>query len=221
MLRGKIRALTGTVRNKLERDRELPLGVVVRKGVTYAAGVATAPLYLRAADDVGTLVRTIGRPRIQNFGRMVIGDRVILRSVNVPVELCTEPGAVLSIGDDCSINYGASFGVTERITVGARVRIGPYVMIVDSEYHDVYARDRRPPSRPVVVEDEVWIGAKASVLPGVTIGRGAVVGTAAVVTRDVAPYTVVAGVPAVPIRALDPARFVRPSGPALARASND
>jgi maltose O-acetyltransferase len=62
-------------------------------------------------------------------------------------------------------------------------------------------------SRPVVIEDYVWIGTRAMVMPGVTIGRGAVVAAGAVVTKDVAPLEVVGGVPARPIgrRSLDPA----------------
>jgi acetyltransferase-like isoleucine patch superfamily enzyme len=60
----------------------------------------------------------------------------------------------------------------------------------------------------VVIEDDVWIGAKASILPGVRIGRGAIVGTGAVVNKDVPPFTVVAGVPAKIVKELDPAKFV-------------
>jgi galactoside O-acetyltransferase len=59
----------------------------------------------------------------------------------------------------------------------------------------------------VVLEPDVWVGAKASILPGVTIGRGSVVGTGAVVTRDVPPFCVVSGVPARVQRELDPTRF--------------
>ncbi len=50
--------------------------------------------------------------------------------------------------------------------------------------------------KPVVIEDDVWIGSRVTILPGVTIGRGSVVGAAAVVTKDVPPYSVVAGNPA-------------------------
>jgi len=58
--------------------------------------------------------------------------------------------------------------------------------------------------RPVVIEDHVWIGMRAIILPGVRIGRGAVVAVGAVVTRDVEPLTVVAGVPARVIGSRDP-----------------
>ena len=57
---------------------------------------------------------------------------------------------------------------------------------------------------PIVVEEDAWIGSSVTVLPGVTIGRGAIVGAGSVVTKDVAPYTIVVGVPAKPIRTIRP-----------------
>ncbi|OGQ86739.1 MAG: hypothetical protein A2289_15705 [Deltaproteobacteria bacterium RIFOXYA12_FULL_58_15] len=191
----------------MARHQKQPLRVIASKAVGYVSAVATAPLYLRGVTSVGERVRTVGRPRIVNFGSMHIGDDVILRSVNVPVELCTEAGAILRIGDGCSFNYGVSVGATLSIDIGNRVRLAPYVMVVDSEFHDIYDRSTRPKSRPVVIEDDVWVAAKAAILPGVRIGQGSVVGTASVVTRDVPPFTVVAGVPAKKIKELDPERF--------------
>lgn len=178
------------------------------KSARYLRELASAPVYLRQVTRVGAGVRCSGRPRVDNMGTMFIGDNTLVRSVNVPVELATGPGGRLEIGPNCSINYGASIGAMSSVTVGARCRIGPYVMIVDSEFHDVYDRSTLPQPRPVVLEDDVWIGAKASILPGVTVGRGAIVGTGAVVTRDVEPFTVVAGVPAKVIRRLDPDKLV-------------
>jgi len=197
-----------TVRAKARRDRGLSVRVILRKGVRYLAELVLARLYLRAVDAVGAHARTNGRPRIDNQGRMEIGAHVLLRSVNVPVELVTEPGALLTIGDGTRLNYGVSVGVTSHVAIGAHVRIGPYVMITDSDFHDVHRRGVRPPSRPVVIEDHVWIGAKASVLKGVRIGRGSVVATGAVVTRDVPPFTIVGGVPAAPVGRVDEAQFV-------------
>jgi maltose O-acetyltransferase len=199
-------------RRVLERDLEQGLSPweLASKSAYYAIELATAPLFLRAVDEVGRGVRTLGRPRIDNQGHMSIGRNTLIRSVNVPVELATGREGRLEIGPDCSINYGVSLGCLSSIRIGARCRLGPYVMIVDSDFHDVYDRAKRPPPRPVVLEDDVWIGAKASIMPGVTIGRGAIVGTAAVVTHDVAPFTVVAGVPAKVVKSLDPEKFVGP-----------
>jgi acetyltransferase-like isoleucine patch superfamily enzyme len=139
---------------------------------------------------------------------MELGHDVLLRSVNVPVELCTGPAGLLKVGNGVRLNYGVSVAAQARVVIGDRTRVGPYVMIVDSDFHDPYERSLRPAPRPVVIGEDVWIGAKASVLRGVRIGRGAIVGTGAVVTRDVEPFSVVAGVPARVTGHLDPERFV-------------
>lgn len=200
----------GNAWKKLSRDVKAGRSPaeLVSTSTRYVVELASARLYLSAVNEVGAGVRTLERPRIDNQGWMGIGHHTLLRSVNVPVELATTAGARLTIGADCSINYGVSIGCTELIRIGERCRLGPYVMIVDSAFHELLDRSKRPASQPVVIEDDVWIGAKASIMPGVTIGRGSVVGTAAVVTKDVPPFSVVAGVPARIVKTLDPAKFV-------------
>ena len=193
---------------KAGRDADLPLTVRARKGVRYLWELATARFRLRAVDKVGAHARTLGRPRIDNHGRIEMGRNVLVRSVNVPVELATGPDGIMVIGDGVRLNYGVSISAEKAVVIGHRTRIGPYAMIVDSDFHDVYNRALRPQPQSVVIGDDVWIGAKASVLRGVRIGRGAVIGTGAVVTRDVAPFTVVAGVPAKVVAHLDEALFV-------------
>ena len=197
-----------TLMQKARRDDALPLSIRVRKGLRYLWELTTARIRLRGVDVVGPHARTLGRPRIENLGRMEMGRHILLRSVNVPVELATGPEGVLRIGDGVRLNYGVSIAAQQEVVIGHRARIGPYVMIVDSDFHDPYLRSRRPPARPVIIEDDVWIGAKASVLRGVRVGRGAIIGTGAVVTRDVEPFTIVAGVPARVVATLDCERFV-------------
>ncbi|MFN0064042.1 MAG: acyltransferase [Myxococcaceae bacterium] len=196
------------IRERVQRDGALGFGQLVRKGSRYLWEIATAPFHLRGVTSRGSGVRTLGRPRIDNLGELHIGEGTLLRSVNVPVELATGPGASLRIGRNVRINYGVSIGAMGSITLGDRVRIGPYAMIIDTEFHDVYDRNKMPPPRPVVLEDDVWIGAKATILPGVTIGRGAIVGISSVVGADVAPFTVVMGIPARVVRKLEPEKFV-------------
>lgn len=193
---------------KWRRDAHIPLTLRLRRGARYAWELASARWYLRAASRVGAHARTLARPRIDNQGDLRLGAHVLLRSVNVPVELAVAPGARLEIGDGCRLNYGVSIAATEHVVLGRHVRLGPYVTIADTDFHDPHHRARRPPSQPVRISDDVWVGGKASILKGVTIGRGAIVGIGAVVTRDVAPFTVVAGVPARPIGRVDEARFV-------------
>jgi acetyltransferase-like isoleucine patch superfamily enzyme len=202
-----------TAWSKFRRDLDKGLSPldVVGKGVAFAQQVALSKLHLREVDEVGAGVRTNGRPRIENKGFMSIGSGVILKSVPAQLELVTEPGARLLIGATTLIQYGVSIGSTERITIGKRCLIGPYAMIIDNAFHELLDRNKRPPSKPVTLEDDVWIGAKACVLPGVTIGRGSVVGAGSVVTKDVPPFCVVMGMPAKLVKTFDPAEFVAPN----------
>ena len=86
----------------------------------------------------------------------------------------------------------------ENIKIGNQCAIGRNVMIMDFDAHDIYYSDgtKNHITKPIVIEDHVWIGAGATILKGVTIGEGAVVGAGAVVTKNVEPHTIVAGNPA-------------------------
>jgi acetyltransferase-like isoleucine patch superfamily enzyme len=101
----------------------------------------------------------------------------------------------ISIGTGTRINRDCCLDIRGGLRIGNHVSISPEVAILTADH------DRDDPAfplrhRPVVIEDHVWIGMRATVLPGVTIGRGAVVAAGAVVTRDVEPLTIVAGTPA-------------------------
>lgn len=101
----------------------------------------------------------------------------------------------ISIGKYCNINKRTVLDGRGGITIGDCVDIAQDVNIW-TEQHDYNSADYKASSAPVVIEDYVWIATRATVLPGVTIGRGAVVATGAVVTKDVPPLAIVAGVPA-------------------------
>ncbi len=205
--------LWADARTRLEKDGPLSARVIAHRLTRYAKARGMARLYLRGVDHVGARPRTEGRPRIDNLGTITLGDDVQLRSVMVPVELATGPGGVLEIGNQVNINYGTSIGCLSSIRIGNRVRIGTFVLIVDSDFHGLHQRNLRPHPHPVVIEDDVWLGAKSTVLKGVTVGRGSVVGTSAVVTNDVPPFSIVAGVPARKVGEIDPEKFV-PEGDA-------
>jgi acetyltransferase-like isoleucine patch superfamily enzyme len=81
------------------------------------------------------------------------------------------------------------------LTIGRNVNISSYCLLVTGG-HDPYDDDFRGYTKPIVIEDRVWIATGATVLAGVTIGEGAALAAGAVVNRDVAPFTVVGGVPA-------------------------
>ena len=90
------------------------------------------------------------------------------------------------------------------ITIGDDVMIGSH-SVITSQTHDASALVFRETSQmlPVVIENNVWIGSSSIILPGVRVGKGAVVGAGSVVTRDVLPRTLVAGIPARTVRQLE------------------
>jgi maltose O-acetyltransferase len=118
----------------------------------------------------------------------------------------------VSIGEGTNITPGliVNDGYSGLVRIGNRVSIATNVTLVaDSNPNnsrlgaEPYVRERLIKTAPVVIEDDVWLGTNAVVLPGVRVGRGAVVGAGAVVTRDVPPFVVVAGAPARVIRTLE------------------
>jgi acetyltransferase-like isoleucine patch superfamily enzyme len=118
------------------------------------------------------------------------------------VQLSAGPGARVTIGDGTFINNGTVVSARSQVRIGRRCQIAPGVVVMDSDFHEVGDLSRPGPSRPIFIGDDVWLATRAMVLKGVTIGNGAVVASGAVVTRDVPPHTLVAGVPARPVRVL-------------------
>ena len=105
-------------------------------------------------------------------------------------------GKPVTIGKRCFIQQCCTFFGRGGITVGNDVFIGPKVNLITIN-HDVDPDNRSATyGRPTKIEDKVWIGINSTILPGVTLGYGAIVGANSVVTKDVPPMTVVAGNPA-------------------------
>jgi acetyltransferase-like isoleucine patch superfamily enzyme len=106
-------------------------------------------------------------------------------------------GAVLSIGDGTFVNHRTELVAHERVTIGRDCLLAWDVLVLDCDSHRV---DGGPRSAPVTIGDRVWIGCRATVLKGVTVGDGAVVAAGAVVVHDVPPRALVAGNPARVVR---------------------
>ena len=107
-------------------------------------------------------------------------------------------GQNIHIGDNVVINRRVYLDGRIGITIKNNISISPEVYIVSME-HDPNNPQFATRGGEVVIDDHVWIGARAMILPGIHIGEGAVVGACAVVTKDVEPYQIVAGVPARPV----------------------
>jgi acetyltransferase-like isoleucine patch superfamily enzyme len=108
----------------------------------------------------------------------------------------------LSFGQGVDVGEFVVLRASGGLTIGDRVLIAAHAVLTTRGHPEELPRYGRLVDAPVVIEDDVWIGAGAIVLPGVSVGRGAIVAAGAVVTQSVEPMTIVAGVPARPIRSI-------------------
>jgi len=137
---------------------------------------------------------------VDNRGRIAIGPRIRIRAVPWASELAASQGGVLEIGASTFINAGVSISACREVRIGSQCEIGPGVLIMDNDFHIAGDPTQHPPSKPVRIGNRVWIGARAIVLKGVTVGDAATIAAGSVVTADVPAGAVVAGVPARVIR---------------------
>lgn len=141
-------------------------------------------------------------------GHVTMGRGLVIEVYDKYQEQRFTPSVV--IGDYVNIGDYSHLSCVNGITINNNVRMGRKVFITDNAHgaSDRSQLDIRPNIRqivskgPVVIEENAWIGEMACIMPGVTIGRGAIVGANAVVTKDVPAYSVAAGVPAKVVRQL-------------------
>jgi len=114
-------------------------------------------------------------------------------------------GKNIFLGDYVYMNFGCIFLDVAKITLGSNVFLGPNVQIYTAT-HPLVAEERNQgleSGKPVMIHDNVWIGGAAILCPGVTVGKGSVIGAGSVVTKDVPANVVVAGNPARLIRSIE------------------
>lgn len=149
-----------------------------------------------------------------NRNRIKIGDNSLLKG-----SLYVTSNGSIEIGDHFYLGANSFIGAEKNVCIGSCVIISNDVRIYDNNNHPTSPEARKrmslegfgsdnwawhhAASAPVVIEDNVWIGQYCSILKGVTIGKGSVVATRAVVTKDVPPYTIVAGNPAKVVKQLE------------------
>lgn len=141
---------------------------------------------------------------IRGHGDIIVGDNVRFDGkcgITFAARYTTNP--VLKVGSGTGIGNGCSLTIAKSISIGRNCRIAGDVWMFDSPGHasDPQARlNNRPPSpeevKPIVIGDNVWVGGRAVIFPGVTIGNGSIISACAVVTGDVPAYSIVAGNPA-------------------------
>lgn len=155
---------------------------------------------LRMATARGQRITLRGAPKVVNDGTLTFGDRVRLDSTVAKMEMVVLPGGHLEIGSNVFINYGSSLVSSKHVKIGNDVLIGTHVMVMDCDFHRVEDKSWDTTGEAIILEDRVWLGNRSIVLKGVTVGHDAVVAAGSVVTKDVPPRTVVAGVPAKVVR---------------------
>jgi acetyltransferase-like isoleucine patch superfamily enzyme len=186
------RASIGDVRREQRLETRTPESRAFADRVQVVMGL-TSRLNLLPFDDLegraALLAEIFGAP---------LPDSVTI----LPPFFC-DHGLGASFGERVFVNQGCYFLDLGGITIGDRVLIGPRVTLTTAG-HPVHPDERFDAitHAPIVIEDDVWIGAAATVTPGVIIGRGSVVGAGAVVATDVPPMTVVTGTSVVERRSL-------------------
>ncbi|MDA0577550.1 MAG: acyltransferase [Verrucomicrobia bacterium] len=187
-------------------------GVLAVESLAFARKVLWVEPVLRSVcASVGRGLRAECLPYMRGNGRLTLGDQVNLSGRSCFYFLHGMPATpAITIGDQTFIGNGCTLAAAREIRIGAHCLISTMVRIHDNDGHplDPGRRLRHEPIRadesaPVIVEDNVWIGAGATILKGVRIGRDAVIGTGAVVTDDVPPGAVVAGNPARVVKVLE------------------
>ena len=152
------------------------------------------------AERVQVVLRLTSQLNLLPFGEIeqrkallseILGEQ-LPESVTLYPPFYCDYGLNLSFGEDVFVNQNCAFYDIGGISIGDRTMIGPGV-VLSTAGHPVAPEERYSgiAAAPIVIEEDVWIGANATVAPGVTIGRGAVIGAGAVIAKDVPPMTVV------------------------------
>ncbi len=160
---------------------------------------AHARLASRIHGEVPDSVVILGVPEIHGTGKITLGEDLYLYR---ELYLETRDEGSIEIGADVVLSRGVHVASFAGVTIGAGAMIGEYASIRDASHRRVPGQAIRHSghdSAPIKIGRNAWIGRAVIVLPGVTIGDGAVVGANAVVSHDVAEGALVAGVPARPI----------------------
>lgn len=141
-----------------------------------------------------------GRLAIRGPGRVILGDNIRIGATTTP--WTHHPDAVITIGAGSYLN-GTRFGCSDRITIGAGAILAD-ARIMDTDFHSIHANrhDSEAPVRtkPVELEENVWVAAAVGILPGTRIGRNSVVGFGSVCAGEYPANVIIAGNPAQVIR---------------------
>ncbi|NCI49091.1 acyltransferase [Sediminibacterium roseum] len=160
-----------------------------KSSLLYPSCIINNPQSNRNAISIGEYTVVLGQLLVlTHSGKISVGDCSYVAD-NTKIW----SGNSISIGDRVFISFGVNIHDYDAHSISAKNR--------HEQFKDIFITGRLLPlgdikSKPIVIEDDAWVGFNASILKGVTIGRGAIVAAGAVVTHDVEPFTIVAGNPA-------------------------
>ena len=187
-------------------EQEVDIFSRLRSGEPIRLTDAEYPKLQAVVDRTLRITNELNNAGDVNAVRKFLGDIIgspIDESTTIFAPFYVNFGRFLTIGKNVFINHACSFLDMGGITIEDNVLIGPRVNIV-TENHPLDPADRRAlVTQPVVIKRNAWIGAGATILPGVTIGENAVVAAGAVVSKDVPVNTVVGGIPAKFIKSIN------------------
>ena len=151
--------------------------------------------WLRGNVVAGEGVKVQGPVSCSGKGVVRLGAGVELRATTAPIHLLAQEGAEIVLGDGVVVEAGCSIEAVQSVRVGDRARLEAFSKVLDNHFHQLGDHLSRPPSRPVVVEEDAVIGPRAILLPGAHVGRGARVGPATIISRRTPPEVEICGNP--------------------------
>lgn len=189
----------------------LPTAVRIRISPTFNR-------WLLCAKDVmiGTNCTIMGKVSVIGSGKISIGNNFMMTNgehIN-PIS-ANQQGSFFTDSPDAKITIGNNVGMSstrmwihDKLTIGDNVKIGGGVLLIDTDCHPIDYSIRRTSNKgtcsaPIVIEDDVWIGAQSIILKGVTIGARSIIGAGSVVTRSIPANCIAGGNPCKVIKYLN------------------
>lgn len=171
---------------------------MLQKIINYIIGLYYSLIFFK----FNNFVQITGRIFIsKRNATIIIGKVKIWKHVKFDLEgSSSDDSALLQIGDRSTIGDRTEIHVRKHVSIGQDVKISWDCVILDRNYHGIFGDPEIV--RPVIIKDNVWIGCRSIILPGVTIHQNSIVGAGSVVTKDVPPNCIVAGNPARLIKSL-------------------
>lgn len=169
------------------------------------------PMFKTYCESCGKSLNLLcGLPQVIGPLKLYIGDNVTLHGVATFVAGKSYDNTVLTVGNNSHLGYQMGISVGTKVIIGDNVLIANRVSLVGYDPHPldpVLRSQNLPPDESgcgdIIIEDYAWIGMNSLILKNVTVGKASIVAAGSVVTKDVPPYTIVAGNPAVVVKNLD------------------